>query len=63
MKATNQEYVAVGYDTAGNIKAFTTGDKAICDEAAKAYRRAKKGSRAYPVVHVMPRDEWDTIAR
>lgn len=53
------DYVAVGFDVAGNVKAFTTGTLEICKAAAKCYRRREKSFRVYPVVKIMPVDEWE----
>ncbi len=53
------DYVAVGFDVAGNVRAFTTGTLAVCQSAAKAYRRKEKGFRVYPVVKLMTVNEWD----
>lgn len=56
---TMQDYVAVGYDSAGNVRAFTTGTFDVCQSSAKVFRRKEKGLRVYPVVKVMTREEWD----
>jgi len=53
------DYVAVGYDVAGNIRAFTVGTLECCKSAAKVYRRTKNGMRVYPIVKVMTLEEWD----
>lgn len=54
-----EDYVAVGFDVAGNVKAFTTGTLECCQSAAKAYRRIENGFRVYPLVKVMPYSEWE----
>lgn len=54
-----QDYVAVGYDVAGNVRAFTTGTLECCKSAAKAYRRTEKGFRVYPTVKVITWEEWE----
>lgn len=53
------DYVAVGFDVAGNVAAFTTGTLECCQSAAKAYRRKENGFRIYPSVKVMPYSEWE----
>ena len=55
------DYVAVGFDVAGYVRAFTTGELSVCKATAKAYRRKKNGMRVYPMVKVMTREEWETI--
>lgn len=42
-----EDYVAVGFDVAGNVAAFTTGTLECCQSAAKAYRRTKKMDLEY----------------
>lgn len=54
-----QDYVAVGYDVAGNVRAFTTGTLECCKSAVKAYRRTEKRFRVYPTVKVMTWEEWE----
>lgn len=55
------DYVAVGFDVAGYVKAFTTGTLNCCKAAARVYRRKKNGMRVYPVVKVMTWQEWEVI--
>lgn len=54
-----EDYVAVGFDVAGNVAAFTTGTLECCQSAAKAFRRTENGFRVYPSVKVMPYSEWE----
>lgn len=54
----DQDYVAVGYDVAGEVRAFTTGTLECCESAAKVYRRKENGFRVYPTVKIMTWDEW-----
>lgn len=42
------DFVAVAYDVAGNVKAFTTGTENTCKAAARTYKRKKNGFRVYP---------------
>lgn len=57
----NIDYVAVGYDAIGKVRAFSTGTKDCCQSAAKAYRRKKDGFRVYPTVKVMTWEEWEKV--
>lgn len=47
------DYVAIGFDVAGYVRAFTTGTLNACKAAARTYKRKKNGMRVYPVVKVM----------
>ena len=54
------DYVAIGYDRSGKIRAFTTGKLSCCRAAAKAYRLRKNyGSRLYPIVKIITWKEWE----
>lgn len=55
------DFVAVAFDIAGNVKAFTTGTENTCKAAARTYKRKKNGFRVYPVVKVMTWEEWEEI--
>lgn len=55
------DFVAVGFDVAGYVRAFTTGTHNACKAAARAYKRKKNGMRVYPVVKVMTMEEWEAI--
>ncbi len=56
------DYVAIGYDVSGRIKAFTAGTLEICKSAAKAYKRKdKNGFRVYPIVKVMSLEDFDNM--
>lgn len=55
------DYVAVAYNVAGYVKAFTTGTLETCKAAARAYKRKKNGMRVYPVVQVMTWEKWEAI--
>lgn len=62
------DYVAIGFDVAGYVRAFTTGTLNACKAAARTYKRKKNGMRVYSVVKVMTWEElqlitghkWDT---
>ena len=51
------DYVAIGFDVAGYVRAFTTGTLNACKAAARTYKRKKNGMRVYPVVKVMTWEE------
>lgn len=55
------DFVAVAFDVAGNVKAFTTGTESTCKAAAQAYKRKENGFRVYPVVKVMTAEKWEAI--
>ena len=55
------DYVAVGFDVSGYVKAFTTGTLNTCRAAARAYKRKKNGMRVYPVVKIMTVEEWEAV--
>lgn len=55
------DYVAIGFDVAGYVRAFTTGTLNVCRAAARVYKRKKNGMWVYPVVKVMTWEEWEAI--
>ena len=57
------DQVAIGFDVAGYVRAFTTGTLNACKAAARTYKRKKNGMRVYPVVKVMTWEEWEAMKK
>ena len=57
------DYVAIGFDVAGYVRAFTTGTLNACKAAARTYKRKKNGMRVYPVVKVITWEEWEAMKK
>lgn len=57
------DYVAIGFDVAGYVRAFTTGTLNACKAAVRTYKRKKNGMRVYPVVKVVTWEEWEAMKK